>query len=163
MNREMGEPFYGTGKAPDGYKPGDYVECTHGDGKWIHVQTPGWLGTVQYRFEANHSHYLPPIWCMDNAAQDAGYADWGVASWWAEATCRNSIIAHARTLQNGCEPMREPVDPLLLTMREAYANWHRKAENFMASESYSRGDYDDRLKVVLDALHKDWDITEKAK
>lgn len=162
MNREMGEPFYGTGKAPDGYKPGDYVECTHGAGKWIHVPTPGWLGTVQYRFEANHSSYQPPIWCLDKAAQLAGRGGWSCGDFGSQRL-KKSIIAHARTLQNGCEPMREPVDPLLLTMREAYANWHRKAENFMASESYSRGDYDDRLKVVLDALHKDWDITEKAK
>ncbi len=111
----MGEPFYGTGKPPEGYKPGDYVEIRHLD-DWIEFRHvwPKWYATRQYRLPADHPFYRPPVWCLDKAAQLAGHGSWAAlqAQPTLAAILRKSIIAHARTLRDGCEPMQEPVDPL---------------------------------------------------
>ncbi len=112
--RAMGEPFFGTGKPPEGYKPGDYVEyLSQADGHWHQIYDPNWATDYSYRLPADHPHYLPPIRCLDKAAQLGGYNSWEHAkSRIAAATALKSIIAHARTLRDGCEPMQEPVDPL---------------------------------------------------
>ena len=148
MNREMGEPFTGTGSPPEGYRSGDYVEYTHGDGRWIHVPTPGWLGTVQYRFEANHSHYLPPVWCLDRAAQLAGRGGWGDGDFGSQRL-KKSIIAHARTLRDGCEPMQDPVDPLEVELLEATKSCPRVGNELFAH--------------MAEYLRARFDITEKSK
>ena len=111
MNREMGEPFTGTGSPPEGYRSGDYVEY-EARGEWFGFPHPSWAQKHQYRLEANHPHYLPPVWCLDRAAQLAGRGGWGDGDFGSQRL-ENSIIAHARTLQNGCEPMQKPVDPLV--------------------------------------------------
>ncbi len=95
--RAMGEPFFGTGKPPEGYKPGDYVEyLSQADGHWHQIYDPNWETDYSYRRRAD------------------------LVSGTGE---RKFIIAHARTLRDGCEPMQEPVDPLVealceLTMKE---------------------------------------------
>ena len=143
MTRVMGEPFYGTGKAPDGYKPGDYVECSRAfNKKWGQVSSPKWYPICQYRLEASHPYYMPPEWCLDLAAQLAGRGGWGVGDFGSQRL-KKSIIAHARTLQNGCEPMQEPVDPLVAALRELWS-----------SETYSE---------LAQELRARFDIMEKAK
>lgn len=123
MARIMGEPFYGTGSPPEGYKPGDYVEFLDNTHGWQAVAragacvTPSWVRRGQYRLEADHPCYLPPVWCLDRAAQLAGRGGWGDGDFGSQRL-KKSIIAHARTLHNGCEPMQEPVDPLVEALRE---------------------------------------------
>jgi len=56
MERTMGEPFYGTGKPPEGWKDGDYVEVFASFG-WNQVKVPIWHKQHQYRLEANHPFY----------------------------------------------------------------------------------------------------------
>jgi len=59
MTRAMGEPFYGTGKPPEGWKDGDYVELFPGEtiGWKVLVSKPLWYKGAQYRLEANHPFY----------------------------------------------------------------------------------------------------------
>lgn len=121
--RAMGEPFFGTGKPPEGYKPGDYVEyLSHYKNAWCHIlYEPDWSADYQYRLPADHPFYMPPVWCLDKAAQDAGWKDWAQAfdsDMAGHLRVWESIIAHARTLQHGCEPMQEPVDPLFKVLCE---------------------------------------------
>lgn len=160
---EMGEPFYGTGKAPDGYKPGDYVEFLSGTEGWMMAGTsPAWFRDSQYRLEANHLSYQPPIWCLDKAAQDAGYAGWG-GNTFGFQRLKESIIAHARTLWKGCAPMQRPIDPLLLAMREEHAQCFGIAGQPETAKAYRDGKYDKRLARTIDYVRDRFDITEKAK
>ena len=144
MNREMGEPFTGTGSPPEGYRSGDYVEY-EARGEWFVFPHPSWAQKHQYRLEANHPHYLPPVWCLDRAAQLAGRGGWGDGDFGSQRL-KNSIIAHARTLRDGCEPMQDPVDPLVEAIRGYY-----KDEGIGTFEAISAH------------LRARFDITEKAK
>ncbi len=56
MTRTMGEPFYGTGKPPEGWKDGDYLEASSLSG-WSQIKIPRWLDYNLYRLEANHPFY----------------------------------------------------------------------------------------------------------
>lgn len=113
--QNMGEPFTGTGKPPEGYQPGDYVETPSDFGGWQPTQNPKWLVGGEYRLLADHFYYIP-IWCLDKAAQFAGLVDWAAAKTTSKFT-QASVIAHARTLRDGCEPMQEPVDPLVQAIK----------------------------------------------
>lgn len=144
MTRIMGEPFMGTWKWPSGYKPGDYVECLQSvSNKWLQVSFPNCQCVCQYRLEANHPYYMPPVWCLDKAAQLAGRGGWGGGDFGSQRL-KKSIIAHARTLQNGCEPMLEPVDPLSELM------WHE----WLETQSFPE---------IAKLIRARFDITEKAK
>jgi hypothetical protein len=104
---------------------------------------------------------LPPLWALDMAVTAAEHSDWH--TWLAvdksgASLYRQSIIAHARTLERLAkrEPDIVPVDDDLATAREICGHVAKEWARQEMTDRYRAGDFDNdpEIQFALAALRR---------